>query len=133
MQTQKSREFPGCRIIHTFSQRITPPEVLAARRGINRVNAVSRLGFFQVVEEVAAWVQDQYVGFVREAFTVGAQATIERVELLILTVGLGIDCSGLGITVTANLLGFTIGLSQQHAALTIGVGPNAFGQLVTLG
>jgi hypothetical protein len=25
VQTQKSREFPGCRIIHTFSQRITPP------------------------------------------------------------------------------------------------------------
>jgi len=33
MQTQKSREFPGCRIIHTFSQRITPPQFLAARRG----------------------------------------------------------------------------------------------------
>ncbi|WP_141228934.1 hypothetical protein [Pseudomonas sp. Irchel s3b2] len=32
VQTQKSREFPGCRIIHTFSQRITPPEILAARR-----------------------------------------------------------------------------------------------------
>ena len=103
VQTQKSREFPGCRIIHTFSQRITPPEALAARRGMIQVNDVSRLGFFQVTEEVAAWVQDHDVGFVREAFTVGTQATVETVELLILAVGLGVDCSGLGITVTANL------------------------------
>src|SRR3989344_5027043 len=100
---------------------------------MNQVNVVSRLGFFQVMEEVTAWVQDHDVGFVREAFTVGTQATVERVELLILTVGLGVDRSGLSVTITANLFGFTIGFSQQHATLTIGVGTDAFSQLVTLG
>src|SRR5689334_23685281 len=98
-----------------------------------QVNVVSRLGFFQVTEEVTARVQDHDVGFVREAFTVGTQATVERVELLILAVCLGVDRSSLGITITANLFGFTIGFSQQHAALTVGVGTDAFGQLVTLG
>jgi hypothetical protein len=42
VQTQKSREFPGCRIIHTFFQRITPPDVLAAGRsasGQRRIKA----------------------------------------------------------------------------------------------
>src|SRR5471030_3547408 len=96
VQTQKSREFPGCRIIHTFSQRITPPQVLAARRGMIQVNVVSRLGLFQITEEVAAWVEDHDVGFVREAFTVGTQATVETVELLILAVSLGVDRSSLG-------------------------------------
>ncbi len=32
VQTQKSREFPGCRIIHTFYRVITPPDGFAARR-----------------------------------------------------------------------------------------------------
>src|SRR5476651_2730337 len=80
VQTQKSREFPGCRIIHTFYATITPPGSFAARR-VDRL----RLGLLQVAEEIAAWVQHHHVAFVREAFTVSAQATVERVELLILT------------------------------------------------
>ncbi len=90
VQTQKSREFPGCRIIHTFCRAITPTGSFAARRG-DQVPMRLRLGFLQVAEKLAAWVQHHHVAFVGEAFTVGAKATVERVELLILTVGLGVD------------------------------------------
>ncbi|MGV0879963.1 hypothetical protein V6767_22800, partial [Martelella sp. FLE1502] len=57
----------------------------------------------------------------------------EGVELLILAVRGGIDCSSLGVTVTTQLFGFAECFGQQDTALAIGVGANTLGKLLTLG
>ena len=58
---------------------------LAPTHRLEALLLLRRLGFFQVAEEIAAWVQHQYVALVRKAFAVSAQAAIELVELLVLT------------------------------------------------
>src|SRR3990167_3971795 len=86
------------------------------------------LGLFQITEEVTARIEHQHITLIREALTISLQAAIERVELLILAIRLGVDGRCLGIAIAAQLFRLAVGISQQHAALTIGVGTNTFGQ-----
>src|SRR3989344_3248174 len=109
----------------TFSERITPA---AARRGDD-----SRLGRLQRGEEVATRIQHQHITLISEALAISPQAAIERIELLIHAIRLGVDRSGLGIARTAQLFSLTVGICEQHATLTVGTGANTFGQLLTLG
>src|SRR3989344_4973412 len=109
----------------TFSERITPA---AARRGDD-----SRLGLLQIAEEVATRIQHQHITLISEALAISPQAAIERIELLVHTIRLGVDRSSLGIARTTQLFSLTVGICEQHATLTVGIGANTFGQLLTLG
>lgn len=79
---------PGIsRLIHdnTFYSAVTPADdVRPPRLSLG-------LGLLQIAKELATWVKDQHIAFTRKAFTVGPQAAIEGVKLLIQTVGLGVD------------------------------------------
>src|SRR3990167_2083144 len=111
----------------TFSSTVTPAD------GSRPPGRGSRLGLFQVAEEIAARIKHQHITLIREALAISPQAAIERVELLILTIRPGVDGRSLGIAITAQLFSLAIGIGQQHATLTVGIGANTFGQLLTLG
>src|SRR3990167_5853957 len=121
---------PGfSRLAHdnTFSSEVTPA-------GAGRPPEVaSRLGFFQVAEELAIGIKHQHITLTGKAFAVGTQATVEGVELLIHAVGLGVNRRRQGIAITTRLFRTAIRLGQQHATLAIGVSTNTFGQLLTFG
>src|SRR5690606_21188016 len=127
-QTQKSREFTGCRINAWFCHRVT-------RRALSTAGWVPSLrrGGLQIAEEIALGVQHQHIFLVGEALAVCLQAAVEGVELLVLPIGRRVDRRRLRIAVTAQLFGFAEGLCQQHPTLAIGVGTTTFGQFLTRG
>ena len=64
---------------------------------------------------------------------VGVEAAVEAVEVLVLVEGVGVDLRGLGVALTAQLLGFLVGIGQGHGALAVGVGTDRSASLRALG
>src|SRR3990172_3629572 len=67
----------------------------------------------EVLEEIRVGLQHQDVVLAVEAGAVGVQAAIEAVELLVGTVGRGVDLGCTGIAFAASALRFTIGIGQD--------------------
>src|SRR5690606_7034764 len=126
----KKPGFPGWRIITTFCQRVTRRTRTSCR--MEPVEASLFRGCrLQIAEKLALGIKHQHIFLAGETIAVSLQATVEGVELRILPVSLSIDRRSLRITLTAQLLSLAEGLGKQHAALTVGVRPNTFGQLLT--
>src|SRR3989344_3024869 len=89
-------------------------------------------GFLHVFEEIRARVHDQDVFFRPEAFLVGAETAIQRIEFRRAPVGRAIQRRGPGIALAAHPLGLAVGLGQEHLALALGVGANLLRRLRAL-
>src|SRR5699024_2455607 len=85
------------------------------------------VGLGPKTEEAGFGAQYQRVARIRKRLAIAFQALVERVEVGIVAVGLGIDGRGLGVAVTPNGLSLGIGFSQQLFALAFGLGSYAFG------
>ncbi len=94
---------------------------------------VPALGILQVPEKLRIWLDQQHIASALERILVGAQAACKRVELRVLIERLGVDSRCLGVTVTANLLGFAVGVGRNHRHLTVSSSPDTFCKLLTLG
>src|SRR5690606_12755678 len=118
---------PGCAIVACFE--VATP----ARRTSVASFRSGPLCPLEEPEELAVRIQHQHVGLAGEAFPISLQTAVEGVELRILVVRRRVDGRRLGITLTADLLGFAEGLGQNHPLLTISIGADTFSQLAALG
>ncbi len=89
------------------------------------------VGILEELEEIRIRAQQDHVVPVTEALLVSAQTAVERVELGILVVRVGLGAGRLGITFTADLFRLAIGFCQYFLALAVGVGANLLGLLFT--
>src|SRR5690606_8383873 len=85
----------------------------------------------QILEVVAVGIHQQNVALAGETLLIGIYAACKGIEFLILGVGCRISRSCLRVPFTTDALSIPIGLNQQYGFLTIGVGLDTDGQLVT--
>src|SRR5690606_20317216 len=74
------------------------------------------------LEVLGTGVDDEHVAGIRECRPIGFEALVERVEVGILSKGLGIQRAGLGIALPHDGLGLRVGLGKDDLALAIGLG-----------
>src|SRR3989344_1467649 len=75
-----------------------------------------------VFEEIRTRVHDHDVFFRPEAFFVGIEAAVQRIEFRCAPVSLAVYLRRLGVAFAADALGLAVSLGQQHLALTLGIG-----------
>ena len=87
----------------------------------------SALAVLHVPEEVRRRIHHEDVGLLGEALAIGFEVAVEARELRILSEGLRIDAGGLGVAFALRLLGVAVRFGEDHFALTVGRGADAFG------
>src|SRR5690606_7083131 len=70
-------------------------------------------GALQILEELAVRRHHQHIAVGADGLAIGLQAAVERIELRIAAIGLGIDLRRLGIALTADDLRLAIGLGKD--------------------
>src|SRR5205085_10539984 len=80
----------------------------------------------EILEEFRIRVHHHQIATVLETGAIRFEATIELVKLGIPAECLRIDLRRLGIALTAHIFRVTIGFSQNHRALLVGIGTNFF-------
>src|SRR5690606_20085401 len=113
------------------SSRVRPLDT--AVRHPSRARSLSPAGLVQVPEELVVGLDHEDVPGPVERVDAGVDAAVERVELRVLAVGLGVNGGGTGVALAAHLLRLPGGVGDDHGALAIGARRALLGDLLSLG
>src|SRR3546814_20806551 len=94
---------------------------------MRRCDALTAAALFpEVAQQAGIAVEHQYTVAIGKAIAIGFKAAIERVELGISAVGLGVDFRRLGLAFPTTPLGVALGFGAQNSLLPIVFGTVVF-------